>query len=66
MTDGPITGGLARSDERFDAELQVQLYEGDTAHVWVADDKARTLAIRPIKPGRTRDDGREVAKHYRP
>jgi cobalt-zinc-cadmium efflux system membrane fusion protein len=33
------------------------VYEGDTAHVWVADDKARTLAIRPIKPGRTRDDG---------
>jgi cobalt-zinc-cadmium efflux system membrane fusion protein len=36
------------------------VYEGDTAHVWVADDKAKTLAIRPIKPGRTRDGAIEV------
>jgi cobalt-zinc-cadmium efflux system membrane fusion protein len=31
------------------------VYEGDTAHVWVADDQAKTLAIQPITPGRTRD-----------
>ena len=36
------------------------VYEGDTAHVWVADDKAKTLAIRPIKPGRTHDGTVEV------
>jgi cobalt-zinc-cadmium efflux system membrane fusion protein len=36
------------------------VYEGDTAHVWVADDTAKTLAIRPIKPGRTRDGVIEV------
>jgi membrane fusion protein, heavy metal efflux system len=36
------------------------VYEGETAHVWVADDKAKTLAIRAIKPGRTRDGTVEV------
>ena len=36
------------------------VYEGDTAHVWVADAKAKTLAIRPIKPGPTRDGIVEV------
>ena len=36
------------------------VYEGDTAHVWVADDRAKTLAIRPIKPGPTRDGTVEV------
>jgi len=36
------------------------VYEGDTAHVWVADDQAKTLAIQPIKPGRTRDGFIEV------
>jgi cobalt-zinc-cadmium efflux system membrane fusion protein len=36
------------------------VYEGDAAHVWVADDKAKTLAIRPIKAGRSRDGVIEV------
>jgi cobalt-zinc-cadmium efflux system membrane fusion protein len=36
------------------------VYEGDTAHVWVADDRAKTLAIRPFKPGRSRDGVIEV------
>jgi cobalt-zinc-cadmium efflux system membrane fusion protein len=36
------------------------VYEGDAAHVWVADAKAKTLAIRPIKPGPTRDGVVEV------
>jgi cobalt-zinc-cadmium efflux system membrane fusion protein len=36
------------------------VYEGDTAHVWVADDKAKTLAIQPIKPGRSHDGVIEV------
>jgi cobalt-zinc-cadmium efflux system membrane fusion protein len=31
------------------------VYEGDTAHVWVADDRAKTLAIQPIKVGRIGD-----------
>jgi membrane fusion protein, heavy metal efflux system len=31
------------------------VYEGENAHVWVADEKAKALAIRPIKIGRTRD-----------
>ena len=26
------------------------VYEGDTAHVWVADDRRKTLEIRAIKP----------------
>jgi cobalt-zinc-cadmium efflux system membrane fusion protein len=36
------------------------VYEGDTAHVWVADDEARILIARPIKPGRSRDGMLEV------
>ena len=36
------------------------VYEGDTAHVWVADDQAKTLAIRQIKTGRTHDNLIEV------
>jgi membrane fusion protein, heavy metal efflux system len=36
------------------------VYEGDTAHVWVADDQAKTLAIQQIKTGRTRDNLIEV------
>jgi cobalt-zinc-cadmium efflux system membrane fusion protein len=31
------------------------VYEGDTAHVWVANDKDKTLAIRPIRTGLTHD-----------
>jgi cobalt-zinc-cadmium efflux system membrane fusion protein len=36
------------------------VYEGGAAHVWVADDKTRTLVIRPIRPGRSRDGMIEV------
>ena len=31
------------------------VYEGSNAHVWLADDKAKTLEIRPIEPGPTQD-----------
>jgi cobalt-zinc-cadmium efflux system membrane fusion protein len=31
------------------------VYEGDAAHVWVADDQAKTLEIRPIQIGHTRE-----------
>jgi cobalt-zinc-cadmium efflux system membrane fusion protein len=36
------------------------VYEGDTAHVWLADDQAKTLAIQPITPGPTRNGLVEV------
>jgi cobalt-zinc-cadmium efflux system membrane fusion protein len=36
------------------------VYEGDAAHVWVADDKARILTVRPIQLGRSRDRMIEV------
>jgi cobalt-zinc-cadmium efflux system membrane fusion protein len=36
------------------------VYEGDSAHVWVADDHAKTLAIRPITAGPVRDGLVEV------
>jgi cobalt-zinc-cadmium efflux system membrane fusion protein len=36
------------------------VYEGDTAHVWVANAKARTLEVRQIKPGRDRSGIVEV------
>lgn len=31
------------------------VYEGDTAHVWVADPATKSLAIRPVQVGRLRD-----------
>ena len=31
------------------------VYEGETAHVWVATDAAKTLEIRPIRTGLSRD-----------
>ncbi len=37
------------------------VYEGDTAHVWLADPATKTLAIRPIKAGRDHDGMIEVA-----
>jgi cobalt-zinc-cadmium efflux system membrane fusion protein len=36
------------------------VYEGDKAHVWLAEDKAKTLAIQQIKPGRTSNGVVEV------
>ena len=39
---------------------QSALVYDDTAHVWVADEKARILIARPIKPGRSRDGMLEV------
>jgi cobalt-zinc-cadmium efflux system membrane fusion protein len=36
------------------------VYEGDTAHVWVADNRTRILTARPIKTGRSRDGMIEV------
>jgi len=36
------------------------VYEGDKAHVWLADDKAKTLAIQQIEPGRTSNGVVEV------
>lgn len=31
------------------------VYEGDTAHVWLANESAKTLAIRPVTLGRSSD-----------
>jgi cobalt-zinc-cadmium efflux system membrane fusion protein len=42
------------------------VYEGDTAHVWAADDTAKTLEIRPIKPGRSVDGMIEVLAGLKP
>jgi len=36
------------------------VYEGETAHVWVADEGAKTLTIQPIKPGRVQNGVIEV------
>jgi cobalt-zinc-cadmium efflux system membrane fusion protein len=36
------------------------VYEGDTAHVWVADPATKALAIRPVKVGRLRDGMAEI------
>jgi cobalt-zinc-cadmium efflux system membrane fusion protein len=36
------------------------VYEGESAHVWVADEKAKTLAIRPVKLNRSRAGMDEV------
>jgi cobalt-zinc-cadmium efflux system membrane fusion protein len=42
------------------------VYEGDTAHVWVADPKAKTLEIRPIKVGRERHGMVEALSGLKP
>ena len=42
------------------------IYEGDTAHVWLADDKAKALAIQPIKVGRIRHGLVEVLEGLKP
>jgi membrane fusion protein, heavy metal efflux system len=42
------------------------VYEGDTAHVWLADDKAKALAIQPIKVGRIRYGLVEVLEGLKP
>jgi cobalt-zinc-cadmium efflux system membrane fusion protein len=52
-----ITGaGVANPAVPQDAVV----YEGDAAHVWLADDQAKTLTIQPIKPGRIHDGLVEV------
>jgi len=52
-----ITGGDATAPAVLETALS---YEGSTAHVWAADPAAKTLAIRPVKVGRTRDGMVEV------
>ena len=42
------------------------VYEGDNAHVWLADDKAKTLEIKPIKIGRMRRGMVEVLEGLKP
>jgi cobalt-zinc-cadmium efflux system membrane fusion protein len=42
------------------------VFEGDTAHVWVADDGKKTLEIRPIRHGRSEDDMIEVLAGLKP
>jgi membrane fusion protein, heavy metal efflux system len=42
------------------------VYEGDTAHIWVADDKAKTLEIRPIEVGRERHGMVEALNGLKP
>ncbi len=42
------------------------VYEADAAHVWVADDKAKSLEIRPIKIGRSRGGMIEALNGLKP
>jgi cobalt-zinc-cadmium efflux system membrane fusion protein len=42
------------------------VYEGDAAHVWVANEQEKTLAIRPIKAGRSRHGLIEVLDGLKP
>jgi cobalt-zinc-cadmium efflux system membrane fusion protein len=42
------------------------VYEGDSAHVWLADDKAKTLAMQPIKVGRIRHGLVEALEGLKP
>ena len=42
------------------------VYEGDTAHVWLANPATKTLAIRPITAGRDHDGMIEVASGLKP
>jgi membrane fusion protein, heavy metal efflux system len=42
------------------------VYEGDSAHVWLANDTDKTLAIRPIKVGRVTDGVVQVLDGLKP
>jgi cobalt-zinc-cadmium efflux system membrane fusion protein len=42
------------------------VYEGENAHVWLADDTAKTLEIRPVKIGRNRHGLVEVQSGLQP
>jgi cobalt-zinc-cadmium efflux system membrane fusion protein len=42
------------------------VYEGDSAHVWLADQKTKTLEIRPIKTGRNRHGMVEALEGLKP
>jgi membrane fusion protein, heavy metal efflux system len=42
------------------------VYEGDTAHVWLANPAMKTLTIRPIKAGRDHDGTIEVLSGLKP
>jgi cobalt-zinc-cadmium efflux system membrane fusion protein len=42
------------------APREAVVFEGTTAHVWAAGTADKTLEIRPIVPGRTRDGMIEV------
>jgi membrane fusion protein, heavy metal efflux system len=42
------------------------VYEGDTAHVWLANVSAKTLAIRPVTLGRSSDGMIEMLSGLRP
>jgi cobalt-zinc-cadmium efflux system membrane fusion protein len=42
------------------------VYEGNSAHVWAADDKTKTLEIRPIKTGRGRHGLVEALEGLKP
>ncbi|HEY4043179.1 MAG TPA: efflux RND transporter periplasmic adaptor subunit [Rhodopila sp.] len=58
-----ITG----ADQRSPAVPAVSVvYEVDSAHVWVADEKAKTLEIRVIRVGHTRDGLVQVLDGLKP
>ena len=59
-----IVTGADVADPAVPADAVV--YEGNTAHVWVADEAKKTLEIRPIKPGRSDGGMIEVLAGLRP
>ena len=48
-----LTGSISSAPAMPESAL---VYEGDSAHVWVANTKTRTLEIRQVKLGRTSGD----------
>jgi cobalt-zinc-cadmium efflux system membrane fusion protein len=58
-----ITGEDAAAPGAPDSAI---VYEGELAHVWLANDKDKTLEIRPIKTGHIRDGVVEVLEGLKP
>lgn len=59
-----IVTGADRAEPAVPADAVV--YEGNSAHVWVADPAKKTLEIRPIKPGGAEDGMIEVLAGLKP
>ena len=58
-----ITGEAATSPAVPESAV---VFEGDSAHVWIADVKNKTIALRSVRTGRVSDGMIQVTEGLRP